>query len=513
MAVKPNMNKALVVGVSDYAPNFKTLPEVANDVREIAKLLQSRKGVFSRPGVTLLTERKATRAVILAAAKAAFSEASKDQTVFVYLAGHGGLENEEYYFINRDADPADLAGTAVPLRQLKRLFDRCQSDRVFLWLDCCHSGGILKKRKATAAHDRDVLSRTLNVVKGHGKVIIAACTEDESAYESSALGHGFFTHALLRGLRGEAEYLGEVSATSLFDFIAKEVTNPRQRPMLFCQSTGRIVLMSDQTRRRVRPTSAPPAPGGKAKSASKAVGGNRSVVDSGKWTLIDGGFFEAQRVAYGEDGIISVDVLTTSGEQEAALGKLRGNNYGRPKIAFAHRNDGLEVRVEKVSSESTGEGHLWKLALRPHKQQGGYFEAGSYVEGDRTYSAADIAEMRVKLILLNEKPAIARNSPGRFGYSLVENAVLQVGEHKLASPLPEVFSKFAPNVRCQLGRLVVIYNLKVSGVVEDVLELSLGPVKGEKVTVKFRGVGRRQYSNEEAPLIAVNGACDLSDSK
>jgi uncharacterized caspase-like protein len=510
MAAKTNVNKALVVGVSEYSPNFKTLPEVANDVREIAKLLQSRRGVFSRPGVTLLTERKATRAAILVAVKNAFNEARKDQTVFVYLAGHGGVENDEYYFIGRDADPGDLANTAVPLRQLKRMFDRCQSDRVFLWLDCCHSGGILKKRKATAAHDRDVLSRTLNVVKGHGKVIIAACTEDESAYESSALGHGFFTHALLRGLRGEAEYLGEVSATSLFDFIAKEVTNPRQRPMLFCQSTGRIVLMSDQTRKGLRPGSAPAS---RAKSASSSTGGNRAVSNSGKWTLIDGGFFEAQRVAYGDDGIISVDMLAKSGEHEAALGKLRGNNYGRPNIAFAHRNDGLDVRVEKVSSESTGEGHLWRLALRPHEQHSGYLEAGSYVEGDREYSAADIAEMRAKLVLLNEPPAVARKSPGRFGYSLVENAVLQVKGHKLKSPLPEVFSKYAPHVRCQLGRLAAIYTLKVSHIVEDVLELSLGPVKGGKVAVKFRGVGRRQYSNEEPPLISVNGACDLSESR
>ena len=91
--------------------------------------------------------------------------------------------------------------------------------------------------------DREVISRALEVVQGQGKLIIAACTPGQKAYESAAVGHGLFTDALLRGLKGEAANKGEVTINSLFDYIDKQMGSDRQRPMMFGQMTGRVVLM------------------------------------------------------------------------------------------------------------------------------------------------------------------------------------------------------------------------------------------------------------------------------
>jgi hypothetical protein len=52
-----------------------------------------------------------------------------------------------------------------------------------------------------------------------------------------------FTDALLRGLRGGAAKDGEVTANSLYDFIDRQMGSDRQRPMMFGQMTGRVVLM------------------------------------------------------------------------------------------------------------------------------------------------------------------------------------------------------------------------------------------------------------------------------
>ena len=57
------------------------------------------------------------------------------------------------------------------------------------------------------------------------------------------MGHGLFTDALLRGLKGEAKHDGEVTINSLFDYIDKQMGSDRQRPMMFGQMTGRVVLM------------------------------------------------------------------------------------------------------------------------------------------------------------------------------------------------------------------------------------------------------------------------------
>ena len=69
---------------------------------------------------------------------------------------------------------------------------------------------------------------------------MAACTPEQKAYES---GHGLFTGALLRGLKGGAVKDKEVTVNSLFDFIDRQMGCDRQRPMMFGQMTGQVVLM------------------------------------------------------------------------------------------------------------------------------------------------------------------------------------------------------------------------------------------------------------------------------
>lgn len=81
------------------------------------------------------------------------------------------------------------------------------------------------------------------MVQGQGKLILAACTPYQSAWESAQIGHGLFTDALLRRLKGGATKVGEVTVNSLFDYIDRQMGSDRQRPMMFGQMTGRVVLM------------------------------------------------------------------------------------------------------------------------------------------------------------------------------------------------------------------------------------------------------------------------------
>ena len=127
------------------------------------------------------------------------------------------------------------------LKRIKQAFDASPSQRAFLWLDFCHSGGIIHRDLEAGTDDLEVISRALEVVQGQGKLIIAASTPKQKAFELGA--HGLFTDALLRGLKGEAANQGEVTVNSLYDFIDRTMGSNRQRPMMFGQMTGRVVLM------------------------------------------------------------------------------------------------------------------------------------------------------------------------------------------------------------------------------------------------------------------------------
>ena len=240
---KTGRERALVIGISDYPPPIRKLPAVANDVREMAKLLSSDQGQFPSQNVRSLADGEATQKAVLEAIESTFSGLQADDAVFAYMAGHGAVVGGEYYFIAHDTTAQGIAINGVPLKRIKEAFDASLSQRAFLWLDFCHSGGIIPRDLEAGPDDREVISRTLEVVQGQGKLIIAACTPSQSAWESAAVGHGLFTDALLRGLKGEAANKGEVTINSLFDYIARQMSSDRQQPMMFGQMTGRVVLM------------------------------------------------------------------------------------------------------------------------------------------------------------------------------------------------------------------------------------------------------------------------------
>ena len=240
--------QALVIGISDYQSPIPKLPAVANDVREMAALLGSEKGQFPAQNVLRLTDAEATCNKVIEAIETTFAKVETDSPVFAYMAGHGSVVGGEYYFVAQDTSVKDIRKTGVPLSRIKEAFDASPSQQAFLWLDFCHSGGILARDVAVGGQvtaepdDRQVLSRSLEVMQGQGKLIVAACSPSQSAWESANVGHGLFTEALLKGLKGEAANQGEVTINSLFDYIDKRMGSDRQRPMMFGQMTGRVIL-------------------------------------------------------------------------------------------------------------------------------------------------------------------------------------------------------------------------------------------------------------------------------
>src|SRR5271166_4565137 len=70
--------RALVIGISDYPPPIRKLPAVANDVREMAKLLSSDQGQFPSKNVQCLADGEATQKAVLEAIDSTFSNVEAD---------------------------------------------------------------------------------------------------------------------------------------------------------------------------------------------------------------------------------------------------------------------------------------------------------------------------------------------------------------------------------------------------------------------------------------------------
>lgn len=497
-----DLHRALVIGVGDYPAPIRKLPAVNADVREMAKLLSSAKGAFPKQGLTVLRDRQATREAVADAVRDAFTAATDGMTVFVYLAGHGDVESGEYYFVAHDTDVDDLPQTGVPLRDIKRWFDRSPANRVFLLLDFCHSGGILGRAARAGSEPKAVLERTLRAV-GTGKAILAACTQTQTAKESADVGHGFFTAALLRGLQGDAAGGdGEVTVNTLADYVSKQLQGTGQKPVYFTHMTGHVVLMHHPERAVGR--------GAGAGDDSRPAPPSRPA---GTWVMLGENFFSARLVRTNPDGTITLEVTPADGAEEASLAGLQSSSRaGGGRVSYAAGNDAHDVRIQTVQKETTAAGQVWVLTLKPDDSGfgGGWMES-SYSTGGKSYSADELARMRAGRILLNDPPPRARDTRSYGTDDFLETAISGTGGFKVtACPIRLVYTAYRtdPNWR-QLARLSAVYMLKASGTVENVIELTIGPPKGKAAVVTFRGRRQQRNANQPAPEIAFTGTCPL----
>jgi hypothetical protein len=493
--------RALVIGVGNYPSPIPTLPAVANDVREMAKLLSSKNGVFGKTGVAVVSNKQATRDEVIDKLRGIFGGASASETVFVYLAGHGGMEGDAYYFVAHDTNPAALKSTGVPLAEIKALFESTKSTRAFLWLDFCHSGGILAR--AAGVDSQAAIRRALGVVHGHGKVIVAACTASQSAYEDHRLGHGLFTDALLRGLRGEAlSTQGEVTAHSLYEFIDHQVGSERQQPMFFGETTGRIVLMQ-YTKRDNRPAKA-------ASAAGRVPGKGELNRKTTNWIMLGDRFFAARSIHNTSDGRWDIVVVPLDGEDEAALAVLRpGQFVGKHSLPFAAKNEAALVRVEEVESRTEAREHLSTIRLSAVERGIG---GGVMDMTVNDVPAIEIARRRAGRILINEPPRPIMTRGGFDPNSFVES---QIAAASTICPvhdcvLQAVFHQHGKSSSWrEFARLKAVFALKATGTVEHVIDLTIGPVRSGKVAVAFKGRRARMYSNVDPEVIEIKGMCVL----
>jgi hypothetical protein len=377
---------------------------------------------------------------------------------------------------------------------------------VFLWLDFCHSGGILT-RSAAGRDDREIISRTLSVVHGKGKVILAACTESQSAYEDPKIGHGLFTDALLRGLRGEAQAGGEVTANSLFDFIDREVGSHQQRPMYFGKLTGRIVLMNyERAAPDAKKKPARPKVAGKRPKTAQATGGRT-------WVMIDRFFFPARSVQQAQDGTFTVKIAPASTEEEADLESLRPQRHGGGgSVPFAVRNDAHLVRVRACEKDLSGKDAIWTLTLAPEGSGfGGNGIEATINEGGNVHTPEEVARLRAGRILLNDPPPKASEDRGHKHFSLLEGAIAGSGRHQAREcVIRSVYASHGKSTSWrELARLQAIFLLKATGTVDHVLDLTIGSVRAGTASVIFRGRRRPRYTEQEPPLIQLSGTCPL----
>src|SRR5581483_3982943 len=226
---------ALVIGIDKYAdPQISPLKGADNDARMLSDSLIRYAG-FPTDQVILLStdqpvERQPTRANILRRLSNLSAAVPKDGLLLISFAGHGMERSGQAFLLPSDAQISDqisfLEDTALAVNRIKDQIKVIGVSQVMLLLDACRNdpGGRADAPNSLSnayvnAFNFDVRNREVQAF-----ATIYATGFFQNAYESTEKKQGYFSWAVVEGLKGAAANdKGEITLAQLVKYVQEAV--------------------------------------------------------------------------------------------------------------------------------------------------------------------------------------------------------------------------------------------------------------------------------------------------
>ncbi|MCB1907143.1 MAG: caspase family protein [Rhodocyclaceae bacterium] len=218
-------------GVSAYPglPPDLQLKFPAKDARDFVNVVEAHAaGLAEHVETRVLTDAQASRQHVLDALAWIRESVGPADIGLVFLAGHGFMMHNRYYFAGSDLDLSDEAHgirSAVPGSAIQETLANLRGRGAF-FLDTCHSGFVLSELKIKS----DLTGALNDMGDERAVVILTGSAGRQSATEADEWNNGAFTKAIVEGLKGKADYAGSGLITP---------------PLLHTYVSGRVRSMTD----------------------------------------------------------------------------------------------------------------------------------------------------------------------------------------------------------------------------------------------------------------------------
>lgn len=207
------MRKALCVGIN-YYEYFNSLESCITDASRMGKTLSHDENDDPNFEVKYLYATSKNLTVTRRELKDHISElfSGDPDIALFYFSGHGSIDSCGGYLCTSEITDPD---EGLSLNDLMKIVRDSKARNKVIILDSCHSGQVASP---TAMSNFSELPENT--------VILAACQNDESAYE------GVFTPLLIDALKGGAmNLLGEVTPGSVYSHLDRSLGAWEQRPV------------------------------------------------------------------------------------------------------------------------------------------------------------------------------------------------------------------------------------------------------------------------------------------
>lgn len=219
-------------------------------------------------------------------------------------------------------------------------------------------------------------------------------------------------------------------------------------------------------------------------------------------------FVEAARIESGET--VKMSLRPADGRQAPVIDGLARVTQRDP-LPVAFGTKAFYGRVSSVKHVVEAGGEVWNVDIVPDE---GRPEWDYNMSG---YSSEQVAEMRARRILLDEKlpdGGVRYRRPGDLNAMMLEETVARGGRtFKVPhSPFPTLYASLKEDrgLFLSAARLFAVLELLLTGTVERIHKLELDIREGNQLAVNFEGQRRSEYSNQPPQVLKVEGVCDLT---
>ena len=188
----------LSAGVNAYTKAIGPLNFAVPDAKSFASTIKQGAGnLFRSVDIIELYDKDVTTQSLLSAMEKIGAAANPEDTVLIYLSGHGVVADRRYYFVTQNvAEPKAIQTAAFSEAMLVRGMAGIRAKNGMVFLDTCHAGAFSLDSASQLAHES-------------GRYVLAGASSVEEALDSYDNKNGVFATAVLRGLRGAGARPGE----------------------------------------------------------------------------------------------------------------------------------------------------------------------------------------------------------------------------------------------------------------------------------------------------------------
>lgn len=243
---------AVVMGISEYKDTrIPSLRYASADAYSFYQwLISPEGGRYAPQRVLFLVDAEATGERMKSALFEWLKQALAEDMVTIFFAGHGSPESPDnpsnLFLLPYDAKYDNIPSTGFPMWDIETALKRyIRAKKVVVIADACHAAGVGQPfdvaRRANRALMVNPISSSLGELSmaSDGVAIFSASADNQYSQEGQEWGggHGVFTHFLLEGLKGGADFNkdGKVNLGELNLYLSEQVrraTKNAQSPIV-----------------------------------------------------------------------------------------------------------------------------------------------------------------------------------------------------------------------------------------------------------------------------------------